>query len=118
MSVAADSLCNDLPVDICSDGKTDGGPSCVRDTGQVRKTRETHEKPAAHVGGFRAHGCHKRSEFSSAKIKVSGVVVILGTAVSHIEHRAEIDNNGYHNTDMFSCHLLPIPFTIYCKIVS
>ncbi len=77
MGVAADPFCHDLPVDVSSDGKADSGPSCVRDTGQVRETRESHKKPAAHVRGLRAHSCYERAEFSSAQIEIGGIMVIF-----------------------------------------
>ena len=39
MCVAADSFCHDPPVYVCSDGKANGCPACVCNTGKISKSR-------------------------------------------------------------------------------
>ena len=82
MCVAADSFCHDPPVYVSSDRKANGCPACICNTGKISKSRQAHQKPAAHVRSLCTHGCYQRSKFSSS----------------------QIDDNGCHYTNMCCCH--------------
>ena len=98
MGVNTDSLGNDEPVEIRTDGKTDSCPRRVCHTCQVSNTGQTHQKPAAHVGCFRTHGCDKGAQFSAAQIEVVYVVVFLGAIDADAQHGNEVNGDGNHNT--------------------
>ena len=98
MGVNTDSLGNDEPVEISTDGKTDSCPRRVCHTCQVSNTGQTHQKPAAHVGCFRTHGCYKGAQFSAAQIEVVYVVVFLGAIDADAQHGNEVNGDGNHNT--------------------
>ena len=61
MSIAADSFCYDPPVQISTDGKSDGCPAGIGNSGQISKSRKSHQKPTAHVRSFGTHGGNKRT---------------------------------------------------------
>ncbi len=75
--IAAETLCYQKPVQIGSDCKSDRGPACVCNTGQICYARETHEKPAAHIRCFRTHCGNDRSELTASEIKVAYVLCLL-----------------------------------------
>lgn len=98
MGVDTDPLGNDEPVEISTDGKTDGCPCRVCHTCQVRNAGQTHEEPAAHIGGFGTHGGDKGAQFSAAQIEVVYVVVFLGAIDADAQHGNEVQGNGNHDT--------------------
>lgn len=98
MGVDTDSLGDDEPVEISTDGKTDGCPRRVCHTCQVSNAGQTHEEPTAHVGGFGTHGCDKGTQFSAAQIEVVYVVVFLGAIDADAQHGNEVNGDGDHDT--------------------
>ena len=60
------------PVEVGAHGQTDGRPGGVGDAAPVGDTGQTHEQPAAHVGGFGTHGGHPGAEGAAAQKIVVG----------------------------------------------
>ena len=77
VGVDTDSLGNDEPVEIRTDGKTNGCPCSVRNTGEVSDAGQTHEEPAAHVRGFGTHSRYKGTKLSAAQVKVIYILIFL-----------------------------------------
>ena len=54
------------PVRPCTDDEADACPE-GREPVQVRIARQSHQHPAAHIRGFRTHGCQPWSQFAVSK---------------------------------------------------
>ena len=67
LTVTAQALGYDQPVDVCTCRQSDGRPRRICNTAPVRHTRQAHEKPSRHVGRLRTHSRHPRSETSPAE---------------------------------------------------
>ena len=50
--VAAQTPCDELPIEVGAESQAEGRPQRVGGTGEVGDARQTHEQPAAHIGGF------------------------------------------------------------------
>ena len=104
MCVAADSFCHDPPVYVSSDRKANGCPACICNTGKISKSRQAHQKPAAHVRSLCTHSCDKWTKLSSSKIEIRTVIIVLGAKITYKDHCTQIDDNGCHYTNMCCCH--------------
>src|SRR5699024_2468202 len=96
--VDTDSLGNDEPVEIRTDGKTNGCPCSVRNTGEVSDAGQTHEEPAAHVRGFGTHSRYKGTKLSAAQVKVIYILIFLCAIDADGKHCDEVNGDGKHNT--------------------
>ena len=104
MCVAANFFCYNPPVYVSSNCKTNGCPASICNTGKISKSRQTHQKPAAHVRSLCTHGCYKRTKLSSSKIEIRAVIIVPGTQITYKEHCTQVDDNGCHYTNMCCCH--------------
>ena len=77
MGISTNSFGNDEPVDIGPQSQSDGGPGSVSDSRKVSDAGQSHQKPAAHIRGFGAHGGDKGTQLSAAEIKITDIVVLL-----------------------------------------
>ena len=96
--VSVQTLGNDQPVEICTEAKTDGGPSGLRHAAEERQTGDAHQQVCAHVRRLRAHRGHDGAELSAAEVEVLGRAV-FGIHKSDDEHTNKVHDNGYKNTD-------------------
>ena len=87
VAVNAKSFGHEKPVEIGSYCKTHRRPKGLGHAGHKGKAGHSHKQPAAHVGGFGAHGRHKGAELTSAEEEVGGGFVFL----------ADRETDGYHN---------------------
>ena len=105
MCVAANFFCYNPPVYVSSNCKTNGCPASICNTGKISKSRQTHQKPAAHVRSLCTHGCYKRTKLSSSKIEIRAVIIVPGTQITYKEHCTQVDDNGRHYTNVCCCHV-------------
>ena len=75
--VAAQTLCDEQPVEVCADYETDSGPARLCDAAEECKTRNAHEQPCAHVGGFGGQRRDQRSEASAAEVELRCAGLVL-----------------------------------------
>ena len=61
LRISPDSLRHHQPVYISSNSQADGRPSGICNTGQISDSRQSHQKPAAHIRGFCTHCSNERS---------------------------------------------------------
>ena len=90
--VLVQTLCNNQPVEISAQRKAYYRPCGVSQTAEICKTGDTHQKPAAHVGGFGAHCNHNRAELAAAEVKVLRTVVALGVYCTYGKHAHQIND--------------------------
>ena len=100
MGVQTDLARDEKPVEVGADRKTDCGPARITDTGQVRKTRQTHQQPGTHIGGLRTHRNDKRTELSAAEIEIIGSLVAVGEVPSDTQHQDEIRQDCHNDTHL------------------
>ena len=72
LGVDAQALGHQQEVEIGAHRQTDDGPADLRQSGEVRQTRQAHQQIGAHVGGLRAHGGDQRAELAAAEVKIAG----------------------------------------------
>ena len=113
VGIAAQTFCDDEPVQISSDSKSDGSPSCFGTAGQICDTRQTHQKPAAHVRGFGTHSSHDRTKLSSTQIKITGVVVFSGKENTDQDHGTQIDDHDDQHSNCVCIHKNQSPLLRY-----
>ena len=107
----------EFPAHVCSGGfflprssslrkfrsQANGCPACICNTGKISKSRQAHQKPAAHVRSLCTHSCDKWSKLSSSKIEIRTVIIVLGAKITYKDHCTQIDDNGCHYTNMCCC---------------
>ncbi len=77
LGVLSQTFCNEEPVEVCADGKTDGNPAS-RNTGQICGAGQTHKQPAGHIGRLSGHGYDPGTEPATAeKVFISGTVLAV-----------------------------------------
>ena len=104
MAVPAQALGDDQPVDIGAHGEADGRPRGVGEAAQIRKPRQAHQQPAAHVGRFGAHRGHKRPETAAAEVEIIGGLIFAGIPDADADDDGQIDNDRNEHADFSACH--------------
>ena len=102
--VAADAARHDEPVQIRAHCKADGRPSGLRQAGQIRHTRQAHQKPAAHIRGLGAHGGNEGPQLASAQIEVIHRVVLFRKPYADTQHGSQVNDNGQHDANLCARH--------------
>ena len=98
LGVHTQTLGNDQPVQISTNGKTDGGPADLGASAQIRQSRKSHKQITAHVRRLCTHGRDDRSQTPSAQIEIPDTAVFLGVDRSDYDHCRHINENGNENT--------------------
>ena len=93
--ITPEFLCHQKPVKICTDCKSDHGPAYVRNTGQVRQSRQSHQKITAHIGCFRTHRGDERPELSSAQEEITHGFILFRQFDTDSDHTEQV--NGHCN---------------------
>jgi len=104
LGINAQTPCHNKPVDVGADGEANGRPNGLGQTGHQRDGGQAHQKPAAHVGGFGAHGGDQRTESASAEVELAGTQVAIGEANSDRDHHGQIQHNGNKNGNKICRH--------------
>ena len=71
LTVYAQGLGHEQPVEVCTDGKTDGGPRGLGQSTHQGNGGKTHQEPSAHIGGLCAHGRDVRAKRTAAQEKAA-----------------------------------------------
>ncbi len=109
--IAAQSLGDDLPIEVGADRQSERGPQRIRGTGEVGETGQSHEQPSAHVGSLGAERGQPRSDATPAREVLSrGRVGTFGVHEADRQHGREIDDHGHKNPDVFGNHV-PFPLS-------
>ena len=103
--VAAQTACDELPVEVGAESQAEGRPQRVGGTGEVGDARQSHEQPAAHIGGF---GAQCRQPWTNAsttrEILTSGGIGPLGVDEADGEHGHKIDDHRQQHPKIFGNH--------------
>ena len=103
--VAAQTTCDELPVEVGAESQAKGRPQRVGGTGEVGDARQTHEQPAAHIGGFGAQCRQPRTNASTTReILASGRIGSLGVDEADGEHGHKIDDHRQQHPKIFGNH--------------
>ena len=107
--IAAQALGNNQPVEICTNSQTNGGPACIRDAGQGCNSRQTHEKPAAHIRSLGAHGSYQCAQFAASQIEFVGRITaaLFAEIKTYIYHGCQIHDDGCQDSNLSSTHFYP-----------
>ena len=95
--VAAQALCDEQPVEICTQSKADGGPARLGDAAEKGKAGDAHEQPCAHVGGLGAQSSDIGTQLSSAKIELAGVGLTPGIGNADRQHTYKVNSDRYQH---------------------
>ena len=93
-AVSAESLGDDKPVEVGTDGQTDGGPGGLRQATHHGDGRKTHEEPAAHVGGLRAHGGDQGTQLTAAEEEIARGLILFRDGHTNGQHHAHVQDDG------------------------
>ena len=106
--IPAQAARDDQPVEIRADGQTDGRPRHLRQSAEVGKARQTHQKVAAHIARLGAHGRDDGAHLAPAEVEVVRAAAAALFAKIHADehHRDEIENDGHYNNDLCACHVI------------
>ena len=92
------ALCHDEPVQVSTQGQTDGRPAGLGHAAEQGQTGHAHQQVGAHVRSLGAHGGDNGAQLAAAQVEVLGVVV-LGVQDADGKHTRQIDHNGNENAD-------------------
>ena len=109
MRIAAQPLGHDKPVHIGSYRKPYRCPEGIGYAAPVGNARQSHQKPAGHIGGFRAESSHPWAKRPAAKIVVLGVLIgALGEIDADPDDDADIKRHRYKHLCRRSAHFPPL----------
>ena len=112
LGVSAQKPGDKKEVEVGADRQSDRGPGDFCKTGDVSKSRKTHQKVAAHVRCLGAHRRDHRSQRTAADIEAVGCVrgAFPVKQKADGEHSAHVQNNSYNDHDLCCCHIVsPFP---------
>ena len=92
--VAAKPFGYDQPVNVGADRKPQSGPDRLRYAGEIGKAGKTHQKPAAHIRCFRAHGSDKGAELPAAQVEITDGFIFSGCQETDGQHTKKVSDHG------------------------
>ena len=113
--VAAQTACDEFPVEVSTKRQTDGRPHWVGRAGEVGDARQAHKQPAAHVGGFRAQCRQPRSDATPTReILFGGGIGPLGVDEADGQHGREVQDHGQQHPEIFGYQV----FLPFCRLLN
>ena len=101
--VGAQALGYQQPVQVGADAQTQSGPEGVADTAEIGHAGQTHQQPGGHIRGLGAHGGDQGTQLTAAQVEVADGLVGLGETETKVQHKEQIQYDGYDDTDSRLC---------------
>ena len=99
VGVAAQPTGGEQPVKISTHRQTDGGPAHIRQTGQIRQPRQTHQQVAGHIARLGAHRRDQRAKLASAQIEILRRLVFPRIAETDEQHTEQVHPDRRQNAN-------------------